>query len=61
MALKLKDLGIKIDPVKFKEITKLGFIDDTEREWTPSEDKTDGEWTPSEKEELRKEIEGEGK
>lgn len=59
MALKLKDLGIKIDATKFKEMTKLGFIDDSQIEWSPEPEKNDGEWTPSEKAELKKELEGE--
>lgn len=35
MAIKLNNLGMKIDPVELKKITKLTFIDDTEKEWTP--------------------------
>lgn len=35
MAVKLNQLGLKIDPAKLKKITKLSFIDDTEKEWTP--------------------------
>lgn len=61
MALKLKDLGVKIDSAKLKEMTKLGFIDDTQVEWTPDTKEPTGEWTPSEKEELRKELEGDEK
>ena len=55
MALKLNTLGVKLDPVKLKEMTKLQFIDDSEQEWTP--EKPDKEWTPEEKAELRKEME----
>lgn len=29
MALKLRDLGVKIDSSKLKEMTKLQFIDDS--------------------------------
>lgn len=57
MALKLNTLGIKLDPVKLKEMTKLQFIDDSEQEWTP--EKPDKEWTPEEKAELRRELQGE--
>ena len=56
MALKLRDLGIKIDATKFKEMTKLQFIDDTEQEWSPTEKDKDGEWPPEAKEDLRKEV-----
>lgn len=56
MALKLNQIGVKLDPAKLKEATKLAFIKDVE-EWTPEPDKGDGGWTPEEKEELRKELE----
>lgn len=58
MALKLNQLGVKLDAAKIKEATKLAFIQDVE-EWSPDPDKGDGGWTPSEKEELRKEMEAE--
>lgn len=56
MALKLNQIGVKLDSAKLKEATKLAFIQDVE-EWSPEPDKGDGGWTPSEKEELRKEME----
>lgn len=56
MALKLNQLGVKLDAAKLKEATKLAFIQDVE-EWSPEPDKGDGGWTPSEKDELRKELE----
>lgn len=38
MATKLHALGVKLDPMKLKEITKLDFIsDDQVEEWTPPE------------------------
>lgn len=57
MATKLNALGVKLDTSKLKEMTKLGFIDDTTVEWTPTQEDTSKEWTPEEKEELRKEVE----
>lgn len=56
MAVKLNNLGLKIDPVELKKITKLSFIDDTEKEWTPPKD-TSKEWSPSDKADLKKELE----
>ena len=49
MAIKLNGLGMKIDPVELKKLTKLTFIDDTEKEWSPED-----------KEQLKKEVEEEG-
>jgi len=57
MASKLKDLGVKIDNAKLKEVTKLNFIDDTDVEWKPDEESTSKEWTPEEKAELKAQIE----
>lgn len=56
MALKLNQLGVKLDAAKIKEATKLAFIQDVE-EWSPATDTGDGSWTPTEKEELKKEME----
>lgn len=56
MALKLNQIGVKLDAAKLKEATKLAFIQDIE-EWMPKPDKGDGSWTPAEKDELRKEME----
>ena len=56
MALKLNQLGVKLDSAKLKEATKLAFIQDVE-EWSPEPDKGDGGWTPEEKDELKKELE----
>lgn len=58
MAIKVQQLGLKIDPTKFKEMTKLQFVDDSEREWSPTEKDASQEWTPEAKEELKKELEG---
>lgn len=60
MATKLNDLGMKIDPVELKKLTKLTFIDDTEKEWSPSKEDTNKEWSPEDKEQLKKELEEEG-
>lgn len=57
MAMKLKDLGVKIDVQKFKAITKLQFIDDSDVEWEPENEPVSKEWTPEEKAELKKETE----
>ena len=57
MAAQLKDLGVKIDNSKLKEVTKLNFIDDTDVEWKPDEESTSKEWTPEEKAELKASIE----
>ena len=56
MALKLNQLGVKLDAAKIKEATKLAFIQDVE-EWTPAREETSKEWTPEEKNALRKEME----
>lgn len=56
MAMKLNSLGVRLDPVKLKEMTKLSFISE-EEQWVPKQEPTK-EWTPEEKEELRKEVEG---
>jgi len=56
MALKLNQLGVKLDAAKIKEATKLAFIQDVE-EWTPAREETSKEWTPEEKEQLKKEME----
>lgn len=58
MANKLKTLGIKVDASELKKITKLTFIDDSEKEWTPTKDENK-EWTPEEKAQLKKELEEE--
>lgn len=58
MATKLHSLGMKIDPVELKKVTKLSFIDESEQEWTPSKEETNKEWSPEEKEELKKELNG---
>jgi len=56
MATKLRDLGVKLDTKKLKEMTKLQFIDDSEIVWQPKEE-TSKEWTPEEKAQLKKEME----
>ena len=56
MALKLNQLGVKLDAAKIKEATKLAFIQDVE-EWSPAREETSKEWTPEEKNALRKEME----
>lgn len=56
MALKLNQIGVKLDAAKLKEATKLAFIRD-EEEWTPATEAPNPEWTPEEREELRKEME----
>lgn len=60
MAIKLNGLGMKIDPAELKKLTKLTFIDDTEKEWSPSKEDTNKEWSPEDKEQLKKELEEEG-
>ena len=60
MANKLKTLGIKVDASELKKITKLSFIDDSEKEWTPSKEDINKEWSPEDKEQLKKELEEEG-
>lgn len=59
MAIKLNGLGMKIDPAELKKVTKLTFIDDTEKEWSPSKEDTNKEWSPEDKEQLKKELEEE--
>lgn len=49
MAVQLNGLGIKIDKTKFKEITKLEFIDDSVEEWTPESVEKEKQWTPEKK------------
>ena len=56
MALKLNQLGVKLDAAKIKEATKLAFIQDVE-EGSPAREETSKEGTPEEREELRKELE----
>ena len=56
MALKLNQLGVKLDAAKIEEVTKLAFIQDVE-EWIPAAEAQNPEWTPEEREELRKEME----
>lgn len=51
MATQLNAIGVKIDKTKFKEITKLEFIDDTVEEWTPSTEEKEKQWTPDTSEE----------
>lgn len=49
MAIKLNQLGMKVDVKKLKELTKLNFIQDVE-EWSPNTNNTndnDQEWTPN--------------
>jgi phage gp29-like protein len=58
MALKLNQIGVKLDSAKLKEATKLAFIQDVE-EWSPSAEAPNPEWTPEEREELRLEMEAE--
>lgn len=60
MANKLMTLGIKVDASELKKITKLTFIDDSEKEWTPSKEDINKEWSPEDKEQLKKELEEEG-
>ena len=59
MAIKLNGLGMKIDPVELKKLTKLTFIDDSEKEWSPSKEDLNKEWSPEDKEQLKKELESE--
>ena len=54
MALKIRDLGMKIDPIKFKEMTKLQWIDTDS--WSP--DVSMG-WTRNDALEAKKEREEE--
>ena len=54
MALKIRDLGMKIDPIKFKEMTKLQWIDTDS--WSP--DVSTG-WTRNDALEVKKEREEE--
>lgn len=61
MALKLNQLGVRVDAAELKKITKLSFIDETEKEWTPSKDDESKEWTPEEKKQLKQEMESENK
>ena len=49
MAIKLNQLGMKVDVKKLKELTKLNFIQDVE-EWSPNTKNTndnDQEWIPN--------------
>ena len=41
MAIKLKDIGVKLDTKKLKEMTKLQFIADEAEEWVPSMKETE--------------------
>lgn len=59
MAIKLNGLGMKIDPAELKKVTKLTFIDDSEKEWSPSKEDLNKEWSPEDKEQLKKELEDE--
>ena len=54
MALKIRDLGMKIDPIKFKEMTKLQWIDTDS--WSPDVSKG---WTRNDALEVKKEREEE--
>lgn len=56
MALKLNQLGIRINPTELKRITNLSFIDDSEKEWTPNSNPSK-EWSVEDKELLKKEME----
>lgn len=60
MAIKLNGLGMRIDPAELKKVTKLTFIDDSEKEWSPSKEDLNKEWSPEDKEQLKKELEDEG-
>lgn len=57
MALKLNQLGVKIDTAKLKKTTNIDFIDDTEAEWQPTKEDASGDWSPDDKEQLKKELE----
>ena len=55
MAIKLNQLGMKVDVKKLKELTKLNFIQDVE-EWSPADSRSpnthntndnDQEWIPN--------------
>ena len=59
MAKKLNDMGIAIDLSELKKVTKLAFIDDTEKVWSPTKDDESKEWSPKDKEDLKKEIKSE--
>ena len=59
MAKKLNDMGIAIDISELKKVTKLSFIDDTEKVWTPTKGDESKEWSPEDKEDLRNEIKSE--
>lgn len=54
MAVKLNSLGVKVDATKLKDITKLDFIDDSEKEWTPAEPSK--EWSIADKESLKENL-----
>lgn len=56
MAKKLNDMGIAIDISELKKVTKLAFIDDTEKVWTPTKGDESKEWSPEDKEDLKNEI-----
>ena len=56
MAKKLNDMGIAIDLSELKKVTKLAFIDDTEKVWSPTKDDESKEWSPEDKEDLKNEI-----
>lgn len=57
MAKKMSDMGIAIDISELKKITKLAFIDDTEKVWSPTKEDESKEWSPKDKEQLKKELE----
>ena len=42
-----------------KKVTKLAFIDDTEKVWTPTKGDESKEWSPEDKEDLKNEIKSE--
>lgn len=59
MAIKLNQLGVKIDSEKLREMTQLAFIADAQETWVPKSTEEEKEWTPEEKEQLKKEMEAE--
>lgn len=59
MAKKMSEMGIAIDISELKKVTKLSFIDDTEKVWSPTKEDESKEWSPKDKEQLKKELEGE--
>lgn len=56
MAKVATDLGLKIKPDELKKLTNLSFIDDSEQEWSPTDEDESKEWTPEEKAKLKAEL-----